>query len=96
MLASQCYRQDLKEQREQKVNSEKSLKRKTKCEEFENLKRRKTDLQNTIENLQKWKWNPQSWYRTNRAELYECFLIFEVGHRKRKGIKKYLTNGKSY
>ena len=53
MLASQCYRQDLKEQREQKVNSEKSLKRKAKCEEFENLKRRKTDLQNTIENLQK-------------------------------------------
>ena len=40
-------------EREQKVNSEKSLKRKTKCEEFENLKRRKTDLQNTIENLQK-------------------------------------------
>ena len=35
MLASQRYKQDLKEQREQKVNSEKSLKLKTKCEEFE-------------------------------------------------------------
>ena len=38
MLASQLYKQDLKEQREHKVNSEKSLKRKAKCEELENLK----------------------------------------------------------
>ena len=37
MLASQRYRQDLKQQRKQKVNSEKSLKRKTECEELENL-----------------------------------------------------------
>ena len=53
MLASQRYKQDLKEQRAMgliQVNSEESLKRKTK---FENLKRRKTDLQNTIDNLRK-------------------------------------------
>ena len=37
MLASQRYRQDLKQQRKQKFNSEKSLKRKTECEELENL-----------------------------------------------------------
>ena len=37
MLASQRYRQDLKQQRKQKVNSEKSLKRKTECEELKNL-----------------------------------------------------------
>ena len=44
MLASQRYKQDLKEQREQKFNSEKSLKHK---QNVRNLKRRKTDLQNT-------------------------------------------------
>ena len=53
MLSSQCYKQDLKEQREQKVISEKSWKPKTKCEELENLKRHKTDLPNTIDNLLK-------------------------------------------
>ena len=50
MLASQRYKQDLKEQREQKFNSEKSLKHK---QNVRNLKRRKTDLQNIIGNLQK-------------------------------------------
>ena len=44
---------NLREQREQKINSETSLKRKTKCEELENLKRCKTDLQNTIDNFRK-------------------------------------------
>ena len=38
MLASQRYKQDLKEQRRQKVNPGKSLKHETKCEELENLK----------------------------------------------------------
>ena len=51
MLASQHYKQDLKDQREQKISSEKSLKRKAKSDELENLKRRKADLQNTIKNL---------------------------------------------
>ena len=53
MLASQHYKQDLKDQREQKISSEKSLKRKAKSDELENLKRRKADLQNTIKKL----WN---------------------------------------
>ena len=53
MSNGQRYKQDLKEQREQKVNPENSLKRKTKYEELENLKRRKFELQNTIDNLRK-------------------------------------------
>ena len=50
MLVSQRYKQDLKEQREQKFNSEKSLKHK---QNVRNLKRPKTDLQNIIGNLRK-------------------------------------------
>ena len=53
MSTAQRYKQDLKEQREQKVNPENSLKRKTKYEELENMKRRKFELQNTIDNLRK-------------------------------------------
>ena len=53
MSTAQRYKQDLKEQREQKVNPENSLKHKTKYEELENLKRRKFELQNTIDNLRK-------------------------------------------
>lgn len=43
----------MKEQKEQKVNSEKSLKRKTEFEELKNLKRHKTVLQNIIDNIRK-------------------------------------------
>ena len=39
--------------RKEKINSEKSLKRKVKTEKLENIKRRKTDLQKTIKGLRK-------------------------------------------
>ena len=48
MLASQHYKWELKEVKEEKVRSEQSLKRKAKCEELEKLKRKKADLQATI------------------------------------------------
>ena len=41
MLASQHYKWELKEVKEEKVRSEQSLKRKAKCEELEKLKRKK-------------------------------------------------------
>ena len=48
MLASQHYKWELKEVKVEKVRSEQSLKRKAKCEELEKLKRKKADLQATI------------------------------------------------
>ena len=51
MLTSQCYKEELKKKIEDKVRSEQSLKRKAKYEELENVKRRKEDLQNTINAL---------------------------------------------
>ena len=53
MLANQRYKQSLEVQRKEKINSEKSLKRKVKTEELENIKRRKTDFQKTIKGLRK-------------------------------------------
>ena len=41
MLASQHYKWELKEVKEEKVRSEQSLKRKAKCEELEKLRRKK-------------------------------------------------------
>ena len=38
MQASQCYKEELKKAKEDKVRSEQSLKRKAKCEELENVK----------------------------------------------------------
>ena len=51
MLASQCYKEELKKAKEDKVRSEQSLKRKAKCEKLENIKKRKADLQTTINAL---------------------------------------------
>ena len=48
MLVSQRYKEELKKAKVYKVRSEQSLKRKAKCEELENVKRRKADLQTTI------------------------------------------------
>ena len=48
MLVSQRYKEELKKAKVDKVRSEQSLKRKAKCEELENVKRRKADLQTTI------------------------------------------------
>ena len=48
MLASQLYKKELKKAKEDKVRPEQSLQRKAKCEELENVKRRKADLQTTI------------------------------------------------
>lgn len=49
MLAGQQYKQDSDEKRNEKVRSEQSLKLKVK---YENLDRKKTDLQTTINILQ--------------------------------------------
>ena len=51
MLASQRYKEELKKVKEDKVRSEQILKSKVKCEELENVKRRKADLQTTINAL---------------------------------------------
>ena len=51
MVAGQRYKEELKKAKEDKVRSEQSLKRKAKCEELENVKRRKADLQTTINAL---------------------------------------------
>ena len=51
MLASQSSKEELKKVKEDKVRSEQILKSKAKCEELENVKRRKADLQTTINAL---------------------------------------------
>ena len=112
MLASQSYKQNLKEQREHKVNSGKSLKFKTKCEELENLKRRKTDLENTIDSLHKSfesetlkadkEQNVQGF--TKGASFLKSVIekekalkdLEQAQENVEKELKKYSTNGKSY
>ena len=61
MLASQCYKEELKKAKKGKVRSEQSLKRKDKCEDLENFKRREADLQTTINVLKRFSWtrNPE-------------------------------------
>ena len=61
MLASQCYKEELKKAKKDKVRSEQSLKRKDKCEDLENFKRREADLQTTINVLKRFSWtrNPE-------------------------------------
>ena len=51
MLASQRYKEELKKAKEGKVRSQQSLNRRSKCEQLENVKRRKADLQTTINEL---------------------------------------------
>ena len=51
MLASQRYKEELKKAKEDKVRSQQSLNRRSKCEQLENVKRRKADLQTTINEL---------------------------------------------
>ena len=50
-LVSQHYKKELKKVKEDKVRSERSLKRQAKCEELKNVKRRKADLRTTINAL---------------------------------------------
>lgn len=52
MLASQRYKQDLEKKKEQ-IATTQSLKQKLKCDESENLKRKKKDLETTMNNLRR-------------------------------------------
>ena len=51
MLASKRYKEELKKAKKDKVRSEQILKHEAKCEELENVKRRKADLQTIINAL---------------------------------------------
>ena len=53
MLASQRYKQDLEKQKMEKIAQGEGLKRKLKCEELENLKRKKKELETTITDMRK-------------------------------------------
>ena len=80
-------KQDLKEQGEQKVNSEKSLKHKAKCEVLKNVKRQfKTDFQNTIDDLRK-SFESEPLKADKEQNVRGCF-IFEVCHGERKYLER--------
>ena len=51
MFASQKCKEDLEKERKSKMDASNSLKRKLKSEELENVKRKKTELQSTINSL---------------------------------------------
>ena len=51
MLASKRYKEELKKAKKDKVRLEQILKREAKCEELENVKKRKADLQTIINAL---------------------------------------------
>ena len=51
MLDSQRYKEELKKAKQDKVRSQQSLNRRSKCDQLENVKRKKADLQTTNNGL---------------------------------------------